>query len=110
MTVELRKTGPRLSTPQIAIVNNGLIPVDQRERHAKLWYDDGSIILATSTMLFRVYRGTLSRHSPFFRDLFSLPQPDAGNNENTLDGIPIVELHDDPTQLAHFLNTLHDHS
>lgn len=84
------------------------VPLDQRAKHPDLWFEDGSVVLATSDTLFRVYRGTLSRYSPVFRDLFSLPQPTSTSDQDMLDGIPVVHLYDDPTQLAHFLNALHD--
>ncbi len=84
------------------------IPLLRRHHHETLWFEDGSIVLATPQVLFRVYRGTLSRHSPIFHDMFSIPQPDAASNQEVLDGIPVVELHDDPEELAHFLSALHD--
>ncbi len=65
-------------------------------------------MLSTPDVLFRVFRSTLSRHSPIFRHMFSLPQSSNVPEEETMDGVPVVELHDDPEDLAHLLSALHD--
>lgn len=84
------------------------LPLAQRKRHNTLWFEDGSVVLSTPDVLFRVFRSTLSRHSPIFRDMFSLPQSSNVPEEETMDGVPVVELHDDPEDLAHLLSALHD--
>lgn len=81
------------------------MPVAERERHPKLWFHDGTIVLATPTMLFRVYGGILAYHSPLFRDAFSLPQPET--KAETVDGTPVIHLADDAIELAHLLSALH---
>ncbi len=81
------------------------IPLSKRERHSTIWFKDGTVILATSSTLFRVYGGILAHHSPVFRDMFSLSQPDA--ESESFDGVPVVHLSDDTTELAHFLSALH---
>ena len=43
--------------------------------HPSLWFVDGSVVIQAETTHFRVHMSQLSRHSVFFRDLFSLPQP-----------------------------------
>ncbi|KAI9436798.1 hypothetical protein BJY52DRAFT_1421822 [Lactarius psammicola] len=40
---------------------------------------------------FRVHKSTLSISSPFFSDMFSLPQPPLGHDE-TVDDLPVVQL------------------
>ncbi len=85
-----------------------VLPLEKRPRHKSLWYADGSVILATPRMLFRVYRGILSQHSPVFHDMFSLPQSSDVSQHDTMDGVPVVHLHDDPTELAHLLSAIHD--
>lgn len=81
------------------------LPLSQRERHSTVWFKDGTIVLATPSTLFRVYGGILAHYSPIFRDMFSLSQPDA-ESEN-FDGVPVVHLSDDATELSHFLSALH---
>ncbi len=82
---------------------------DERKRHPSLWHEDGTIILATPQMLFRVYRGILSRNSPVFRDMFSLPQPSTSSDagEDIIDGVRVVQIHDRDEDLEPFLSALH---
>ncbi len=40
------------------------------QRHGELWFDDGTIVLATNVHLFRLHKGILSKYSSFFRDFF----------------------------------------
>jgi hypothetical protein len=50
------------------------------------------VILRSSDLVdFRVHKSTLSISSPFFGDMFSLPQPPLGNDE-VVDGLPVVQL------------------
>ncbi|OBZ75779.1 hypothetical protein A0H81_04997 [Grifola frondosa] len=56
---------------------------------------------------FRVHRGILSRYSPVFRDLFTVPQP---SDAPTLCGCPVVDLFDDPAYLSDLLQALYDRS
>ena len=46
------------------------------QRHTELWFADGSVICKAEQTLFKVHISLLCRHSEFFRDLFSLPQPE----------------------------------
>lgn len=83
----------------------GVLTVGQRARHPSLWLDDGTLVIATKSMLFKVYRGLLSRHSDFFRDMFNLPQ---SKSMETFEGVPMIECHDEPEDVAHFLHALVD--
>ncbi len=83
-------------------------PLHERERHPTLYYEDGNVILATSTTLFKVYRGTLTRHSLVFKDILSLPQPDSDEGMGRFEDVDVVHLHDDPVSLACFLSALYD--
>ncbi len=68
------------------------------------WFPDGNIILLVEDIAFKVHRGQLVRHSDVFRDMFSLPPPAS----ETIDGIPWVQLHDDPSDMLHLLRALYD--
>lgn len=61
------------------------------QRDEEFWFPDGNVVLVASGFGFRVYQGLLARDSPFFADLFSLPQP---NQAEVLDGCPVVHLTD----------------
>ncbi len=83
-------------------------PLRERQHHPVLYYEDGNVILATRTTLFKVYRGTLARHSPVFHDMFSLSRPDSEEGMGHFDDVDVVHLHDDPGSLAYFLGALYD--
>ncbi|GJE90441.1 hypothetical protein PsYK624_065740 [Phanerochaete sordida] len=96
--------------------------------HTSLWFVDGSVIIQAETTLFRVHMSQLSRHSLFFRDLFSLPQPShlqdaqtdelvpdaehgtpfAGSAQRCMDGCPVLEVTDTAEDFAHLLHALYD--
>ncbi|KIP04617.1 hypothetical protein PHLGIDRAFT_188653 [Phlebiopsis gigantea 11061_1 CR5-6] len=74
-----------------------------------LWFEDGNVVLQAQNNLFKVYRGILSRESAVFEDMFSLPQPDTQSPDSDIyDGCQLVKMHDDPSDLGHFLNCLFD--
>jgi hypothetical protein len=83
----------------------GLSP--QVTRHPDLWFRDGSVVLHAGDILFRVHISQLSRHSLFFRDMFSLPQPEETVfNENS--ECPVLPLSDSPVDVANLLKALYD--
>jgi len=55
--------------------------------------------------MFRVYQGILSAQSPVFLDMFAMPQPE---DPEMLEGVPVVDLTDDPGELTYFLRSLND--
>lgn len=103
-------------------------PPNKYTPHSDLWFQDGSVILATETTLFRVHISVLSRHSLFFRDMFRLPQPSPhsassqpsfGADDLELEWedlgmqcgesrCPVVQLHDSAEDLAYLLFALYD--
>ncbi|TDL22613.1 hypothetical protein BD410DRAFT_770177 [Rickenella mellea] len=80
------------------------------EKDASLWFDDGNIVLAAETTLFRVHRSVLAMNSPVFRDMFSLPQPegDTESIKGVPDVVPVVHMHDKAVDLSHLLHTIYD--
>ncbi|PIL26297.1 hypothetical protein GSI_12053 [Ganoderma sinense ZZ0214-1] len=72
-----------------------------RERDTEFWYDDSNVILVAGNVEFRVFKGILADHSPVFKDMFSLPQPDTGPSDS--DACPVVLLTDSPSDLRHIL-------
>ena len=50
------------------------------------------ILQSSDSANFRVHKAVLASSSPFFRDMFSLPQP---SNDVTIDGLPLVRLSED---------------
>ncbi|KAI0700398.1 hypothetical protein C8T65DRAFT_790601 [Cerioporus squamosus] len=75
-------------------------------RDEEFWYEDGSIILRTRDMDFRVYQGILATHSPVFKDMLSLPQPSSSLPEDPRSQgnmVPVVHLTDSPEDLRKLL-------
>jgi hypothetical protein len=76
-------------------------------RCEELWFPDGSLVVRADKTVFRVYRGMLATASPVFSDMLSFPQPDGAE---TVEGCPVVVLHDSATDLRHFLGVLNDYT
>ena len=72
-----------------------------------LWFPDGSVVLESEMIYFKVYSGILCQASTVFRDMFSFPQP-VGDNVEMYDGCPLVHMPDPARDLKHFLKALHD--
>ena len=79
-------------------------PLLENFKTTDFWFPDGNVILLVEDIAFKVHQGQLVRHSDVFRDMFSLPPPAS----ETLDGIPWVQLHDDPSDVLHLLRALYD--
>ena len=69
------------------------------------WFSDGHITLIAGDSSFRVFKSILAAHSTFFRDLF-LSATD--EDPHGSDGLPILQLHDDPAELSCFLRAIFD--
>lgn len=66
----------------------------------EFWYSDGSIVLITGAMAFRVYHGILVSESTIFSDLLSLPQPE---DVERIEGCPTVRVTDSTEDLRTLL-------
>ena len=47
-----------------------------------LWFEDGNVVLRAEDTYFKVYEGILSRESPVFVDMFSLPHPPGASDDS----------------------------
>lgn len=93
-----------MSTKNQDTFKGSLVPAEGRPGHSictELWFPDGSIILQAESILFRVYSGLLAQYSPFFRDLFSIPQPES--DQDIYQGIPVVQMSETANELRYFL-------
>lgn len=72
------------------------------------------IVLRAENTLFRVHKSLLARHSGFFHDLFTLPQPEADAKSvsactsGDIEDCPVLRLHDAPEDVANLLTALVD--
>lgn len=77
------------------------------QRHPDLWFDDGSVVCRAENTLFRVHMSQLARHSECFRDMFALAKP-SKEEEDVVDGCPVLDLQDSPQDLASLFAALYD--
>lgn len=76
-----------------------------------LWFADGNIIIQASfpdkmqEKLYKLHRGVMGYHSTIFKDLFEVA---SSNSSQTFEGLPLVDLYDDPADLDCFLRALYD--
>lgn len=73
-----------------------------------LWFDDGSVVLHVEDTQFRVHRTMLSKHSVIFRDMFAVPQPPASDEEEMVEGCPVVLLPDSAQDWTIVLKVLYN--
>lgn len=114
---------PSLPTTDIDLPENDDVAANasvEYTQHPSLWFMDGSVIIQAETTLFRVHMSQLSRHSLFFRDLFSLPQPPhlithpptdplfPTSDQRFMFGCPVLEVQDTAEDFAYLLTALYD--
>lgn len=66
------------------------------------------MVLVAEKLKFRVHQSLLCKHSGFFRDLFSLPQPQSTVADSGSDDCLVLELGDRGTDTFFFLTTIYD--
>lgn len=64
---------------------------------------------SVGSTLFRFYIGVLTRKSEVFDDMFRLAPLQPADSEKTVDGLPVVRLHDSVEDFAHLLSALLDY-
>ena len=74
--------------------------------HRTLYFDDGNVVLSCGSILFRVHRSLLSKHSSVFLERFQPPQEDV--KPEILNGLPHVVLDDTSEEMEALLNTIYD--
>ncbi|KAJ6519026.1 hypothetical protein C8R45DRAFT_950044 [Mycena sanguinolenta] len=72
---------------------------------SKIWFSDGKVVLQVQNIQFRVHWGVLVLHSSVFRDVRRRPR---SRDEPTVDGCPVIQLSDNPTDVEYLLNALYD--
>lgn len=85
-----------------------IITEQSTERCPDVWFDDGNVVLRAEDTLFKVYLGILQAQSPFFSDMFTLPQAEDDLSEKHGD-CPLVTMHGDrAADVRVFLKALFD--
>jgi len=88
------ETGPSPASPQ----NPSPLPDHLNMANADI------IVQSCDFFNFRVHKLVLSMSSPFFNDMFSLPQP---SDQEVVDGLPVVRLSEDAEVLTCLLTMLY---
>jgi hypothetical protein len=78
-----------------------------------LYFPDGNVVLYVqdkegNSTNFRLHKSILAKHSAVFHDMFSMPSPTTPVETESYDGVPLVELHDEPEDLKTFLMNLYE--
>lgn len=100
---------PDLAIPTLLIHGK---PYNRHEQH---WYEEGNVGVLVGNTAFRLHRSILSRRSSVMSDLLRIPQPvvsipENTNSEDSIIGIPFVELNDRVDDFAHVLDFIYPNS
>ena len=75
--------------------------------HEKLWFSDGTIVLATDVHLYRVHKGMLAKYSTVLSDMFEMPTGES--NTDCWEDVPIVRMvGDKDEEISNLLEALFD--
>jgi hypothetical protein len=81
---------------------------DSLRKADDLWFSTDVVIIRAETRIFRVFAAILKARSSVFADMFSLPQPSEFADTETMDGHPVITLHDKPEDVEVFLKAIFD--
>ena len=92
-----------------ATAYNARIPrLDLLDRSSSLFLRDGSLVLASETMLYRVHRDMMDQRCTFFESLPTLQENSLSEDSGQMfcEGQPVIPMLDDLAYLDVFLNML----
>ncbi|KAJ7648604.1 hypothetical protein DFH06DRAFT_996980 [Mycena polygramma] len=79
------------------------------KRSERLWFSPEVVVLRAQGQVFRVFVAILKEKSTVFADMFTFPQPSCEPSDiETMEGVPVVTLHDDPAEVEVFLKAIFD--
>ncbi|KAF7305653.1 BTB domain-containing protein [Mycena chlorophos] len=86
-------------------------PVDLT-RVADLWFPEDNLILRAENSVFRVSKGVLAARSSVFKDMLAFDSmgADGAEGDETMEGCPVVRLHDTAAEVEVFLRAIFDSS
>ena len=84
-------------------------PARKYIRAPHLYFPDGNLVLRAENTLFKIFAGLLAARSSVFKDMLAFPHPPLSEEEDeTIDGCPVVDVYDEPRDLAVFLRAVFD--
>ncbi|KAI0327139.1 hypothetical protein GY45DRAFT_1284362 [Cubamyces sp. BRFM 1775] len=72
------------------------------QRHRDYFFNDGNVVLQVESVLYKLHRSLLEKHSPVFRELFTIPQS-PGSTEGCSEDNPIILAGVRATDFTRFL-------
>ncbi|KAG9022899.1 hypothetical protein FRB95_013999 [Tulasnella sp. JGI-2019a] len=75
------------------------------------YFTDGTICIAVEQTLFKVHQGILILRSHVFRNMFDMLRPvvgENGENDDTFDGVPLMELGDEAKDIRALFGMMYD--
>lgn len=90
-----------MSTDTVA---ESLPPFRNFVRCEDLWYNDGSLVIVTESLAFRVHSSIMAVNCESFRDITKIPQ---STEEGEWEGIPVIRLQDSPEGMELFLKAIY---
>ncbi|KAJ7446325.1 hypothetical protein FB451DRAFT_1537771, partial [Mycena latifolia] len=79
------------------------------QRLYALWFSNDTVVLRAEDRGFRVTKAILAARSSVFQAMFEFPQP-TSDVDDTMDGSPVVLLHDSAVDVEAFLHAIFDSS
>lgn len=76
---------------------------DGVQEDEQFWLKDGLLVVVVGDVKFRVSQSILTRHSPLFADVLSLPQ--SAQTLDTEDRHPVLRLYEHPADIRRILHT-----
>ncbi|KLO06820.1 hypothetical protein SCHPADRAFT_932844 [Schizopora paradoxa] len=101
-------------------LQHGKPSITNLKHHDVLWYEDGSIVLATDEHLYCVHKSFLASSSSVFKDMLAMPNAESvmtvgsqgthmGKDEDIYEGKPVVRMFGDSDEnVYHLLMALYD--
>lgn len=80
-------------------------PAPGLHKDRQIYFQDGSVALVAGTTCFRVHQSLLAKHCSIFRDMLDIPHP---QDQETYEGVPRVDLQDDPAIVRAFLRVIYE--
>ncbi|KAI5896302.1 uncharacterized protein SCHCODRAFT_02614512 [Schizophyllum commune H4-8] len=78
--------------------------MDKPPTRSKIWFEDGNIVLQAENVQFKFYKGLLSTYSPFFMDVFAVPQPVPISDADMVEGCQVMKLPDTAADAEYMLS------
>lgn len=67
-----------------------------------IWFEDGNIVIQAEDIQYKMYKGLLATYSPFFKDVFGVPQPTADDAE-AVEGCAVINLPESAEDVSYML-------